>query len=269
MEMHSVLEAAANGFGTPCFAAFAFPSGRTKKKKDGTVAALWGAIYVLKKAESNLNSVIIDKVNHAYNTESGEEAINKAIRSGVKGFCKKRLLLVLARQAACKILNFDSKPGNVLLMKDQSVYLVDFDPYLYSSNLDFLSFEAALLINLVLLCVHIRAWCNHQFADAFVDSFRELILQLVVCSRSHPWLQDMKLNSAKFTPVVADTPERASQKLQSVVYSYFISRESQANYKLHPKFALGKPLLRQLVKFALTGSSVSRDEDILKLFGES
>lgn len=267
-EMKFVLEAAACGFGVPCYAAFAFQT-NTAIIRSGKRIGLWGAVYALKRGEKNLNSLIFDRTEHALSEQHGHSDFQQAMKRGVASFCRKKLLPVLVRQSQQRVLNFDIKPGNIMVLKNQSIYVVDFDSSLYSSNLSFMTFESSLLVNLLLLCVHVRAWTQPDFASAFVDTYRNLILELVVYSRSCSWLSEAKVDSgAKFKAFNANTDEKCKSKLESVVNSYFISRHDTAMFKLNPNLVNGKPLLSQLIKFALTGSSVSRERCILQVVGE-
>lgn len=267
-EMKFVLEAAACGFGVPCYAAFAFQT-NTAIVRSGKRIGLWGAVYALKRGEKNLNSLIFDRTEHALSEHHSHSDFQQAMKRGVASFCRKKLLPVLVRQSQQRVLNFDIKPGNIMVLKNQSIYVVDFDSSLYSSNLSFMTFESSLLVNLLLLCVHVRAWTQPDFASAFVDTYRNLILELVIYSRSCSWLSEAKVNSgAKFKAFNANTDEKCKSKLESVVNSYFIARHDTAMFKLNPNLINGKPLLSQLIKFALTGSSVSRERCILQVVGE-
>lgn len=267
-EMHSIIEAASIGFGTPCYASFAFKSG-FKVTRTGKKIPMYGAMYVLKRGEKNLNALVTDRVSDVYiQYGRNNESIEDIIQKGVRGFAKKQVIPILVKEAQAHVLNFDSKPANMMVFVDKTCRLVDFDPVLYAKDATYTTFEGCLLVNLLLLCVHARAWINVYFADAFVSAFRELILELVVHARSNKWIYDAKIAHTKFTQDHVLNEEDAKTKLESVVNSYFVERVEESTYKMKPNFLIGKPMLPQLVKFALTGSATANDEAIRGVFGD-
>ena len=266
-EMHSIIEAASIGFGTPCYASFAFKSGE-KVTRTGKMIPMYGAMCVLKRGEKNLNALVTDRVSDVYSQYGrNSESIEDIIQKGVRGFAKKQIVPILVKQAQAHVLNFDSKPSNMMVFVDKTCKLVDFDSALYAKDATYTTFEGCLLVNLLLLCVHARAWINVYFADAFVSAFRELILELVVHARSNKWIYDAKIAHTKFTQDHVLDAEDAKTKLESVVNAYFVERVEESTYKMKPNFLIGKPMLPQLVRFALNGSATANDEAIRKVFG--
>ena len=282
-EMHSVLEAAAYGYGVACHACFLFPAGtrrRNVRLPDGSqcttrLVQLYGSVYILGKASSTLNSVTYDRVVHANKSHREVGKIKDAIASGVEEFVTGKLLPKMVAQAKLGILNFDSKPGNLVLCSQLEVHLIDFDASLYSHlSPDECSWEGCLLLNILLLVAHSRAWHNTTFATAFANAFRPIVLELVLLSRRDRWVHECNVERVPFRPYEAKNATQARKKLCSVVTAYFLPSEEGEGatchppYKTAPCFQVGKPLLPQLAKFAIAGSSVSRDPDLARVFGE-
>ena len=266
MEMTHVLNAAANGFGVPCYAAFVFKSDFINVSM-GKRVELYGSLYAFKRGEKDMNDLISSRVREVTQERNVEDQ-QLAMSRGVEKFVKRLILPAIFKQAQQLALNFDCKPTNVIILSNKQACLTDFDTALYSLNVSFASFETCFFVNLLLMCTHIRAWVPAHFADAFVKSLRGLLLELCIHSRSSKWLFDARIRKTKFTPGNADTGEKAKNKLESVINSYFIERSEEAKYATPPRLQAGKSLVSQILKFALTGSSVSNDAEICKVLGE-
>lgn len=266
MEMTHVLNAAASGFGVPCYAAFVFKSDFINVSM-GKRVELYGSLYAFKRGEKDMNDLISSRVREV-TQERNVENQQLAMSRGVEKFVKRLILPVIFKQAKQLVLNFDCKPTNVIILSNKQACLTDFDTALYSLNVSFASFETCFFVNLLLMCTHIRAWVPTHFADAFVKSLRGLLLELCIHSRSSKWLFDARIRKTRFTPGNADTGEKAKNKLESVINSYFIERSEEAKYATPPRLQAGKSLVSQILKFALTGSSVSNDAEICKVLGE-
>ena len=268
-EMNNVLNAAANGFGVPCYAAFAYKSKYTRVRNGKTVN-LYGSVYALRCGAKDLNTLIGDRVSEvaADNTLRSEEDRSAAIAKGVTNFVKKLVMPSIVKQAKQCALNFDCKPANFIVFSDKTANLTDFDPSLYALNVDFADFEACLFVNLLLLGAHIRAWSKPEFADAFAKPIRTLFLELAVHTRSTRWIFDSKVQKVKFTPCAIDSADKAKNKFEAVVNSYFVERAEEACYTTHPRLKVGKPLVPQVLKFVLTGSCVSKERDVCSVLGE-
>lgn len=266
MEMTHVLNAAASGFGVPCYAAFVFKSDFINVSM-GKRVELYGSLYAFKRGEKDMNDLISSRVREV-TQERNVENQQLAMSRGVEKFVNRLILPVIFKQAKQLVLNFDCKPTNVIILSNKQACLTDFDTALYSLNVSFASFETCFFVNLLLMCTHIRAWVPTHFADAFVKSLRGLLLELCIHSRSSKWLFDARIRKTRFTPGNADTGEKAKNKLESVINSYFIERSEEAKYATPPRLQAGKSLVSQILKFALTGSSVSNDAEICKVLGE-
>lgn len=265
-EMYHVLHAAYSGFGMPCYAALLFPA-QSVLGKSGRAVQLYGSLYVLKRGATNLNALVTERVrqmNAKYATNLARA--KRGVGSGVHDFALQNVLPKLVRQARNCILNFDCKPSNLMVCANKQVFLIDFDASMYALANSFMPWHSCLMVNLLLLCAHSR--CSHvdAFASEFTRAFRPLMLELLPHARSQRWLFDAKVCNRAFFPGVATTPDRAQYKLESIVNCYFTDLDD-TECKLLPRLVSGQPLLPQLVKFALTGSSISTDPEILKALG--
>jgi len=269
VEMQHVLNASAAGFGVPCYAAFAFKS-RYVGIASGREVDLFGSFYVYKRGEKDLSDLISARVRDVLlerNTRTAEQQ-ELAMAKGVGKFVNRLILPSILKQAQQLALNFDCKPTNFIIFSNKEAFLTDFDTTLYSLNVNFASFETCFFVNLLLLCTHVRAWVDCRFADAFLKSVKELLLELCMHARSSTWLFEARIRATKFTPMRADKAEKAKEKLESVVHSYFVERVEEAKYATQPRLQLGKPLVSQILKFAVTGSPIGRDADVCRVLGE-
>jgi hypothetical protein len=273
MEMHHVLQGSSFGFGAPCHAAFLFPA-TLRRNKMGKMVQLYGALYVMKRASKNLNVLVGDRTRFASEKHRTIDEAEACIRKGVKKFCTTKLLPKLATQAKLGVLNLDCKPGNILVHADSNISLTDFDPSMYTSASDFTSWTGCLLVNLLLLCVHSRSWHHAAFADAFTNAFKPLLLELVVQARCDKWIFDAVCKRVPFLPGEIRDASTAKGRLEAIVCSYFLPNNGASQedlcavFKLAPNFAIGKPLISSLLKFALTGSATANSPEIAKALGE-
>lgn len=273
LEMHHVLQGSSFGFGAPCHAAFLFPA-TLRRNKMGKMVQLYGALYVMKRAAKNLNVLVGDRTRFASEKYRTIDDIEACIRKGVKKFCTTKLLPKLATQAKLGVLNLDCKPGNILVHADSNISLTDFDPSMYTSASDFTSWTGCLLVNLLLLCVHSRSWHHAAFADAFTNAFKPLLLELVVQTRCDKWIFDAVCKRVPFLPGEIRDANTAKSRLEAIVCSYFLPNNGASQedlcavFKLAPNFAIGKPLVSSLLKFALTGSATANSPEIAKALGE-
>jgi len=267
IEMHSVLQAAALGFGAPCYTAFCFPS-VVKKLRSGKEVQLYGSLYVLKRADKNLNNLAADRVNAVMHTVKKPSEYHAAIQAGVGKYATKKLLKQLAIQSKHHLLNLDLKPGNIMISSDRTTFLVDFDAGMYADASSFCTWEGCMLVNLILLCTHVKCWHNASFSDAFIQGYRSLLLELAVCSRVNSWIFEAIAKELRYIRTPIRDAKEARQKLESICYSYFMQDFESTNYKFNPELKFGKPLIPQLLKFVLDGTSTSIDPEIRRVLGE-
>ena len=267
LEMKFVLDAAAAGFGVPCYACFCFPAA-TVVNSAGERVQLYGSLYVLKRASQNLNVLASDKVRDSVYSGSSVEMVNASVRKGVGSFVRNNLLLKLVMQAKLNVLNLDCKPGNIMVCRDKSVFIVDFDASMCCDVSGFSSWQVCLFVNLLLLCVHVRCWHCGCFADAFILPLRPLLVELAMFTRGSEMLINCNVLCSKFTQTIIESNLDAQRKLQSIVYAYFVDNAHVAGYKLSPKFVVGKPLVPQLFKFVFDSDANSENTQLRQLFGE-
>lgn len=276
-EMQSVLEGAACGFGIPCYACFLFPAGVKRVNRQGIehVVQLYGSVYVLKKASKNLNVLVFDRVLHATQTYRACDEMHACVKKGVAAMVASKILPLLVAQSKLHILNLDLKPGNILCCSNADVFLTDFDSNMYGSMGEACSWKGCLLVNCLFLLCHCRCWHYCAFAEAFCGAFRPILLQLAMHARADRWLYELRLKRVRFRPGEMQTVEQAETKICAMVSSYFLPDAGETNvdgqpaFKISPEFKTGRLLLPQMIKFALTGSSISRDPELMRVLGET
>ena len=120
-EFYYALHGAVHGFAPSCLAATLFPAIRITTD-DGEQHDLYGALYVMRKAEQDLNGVLDAETARLHARHRGPsgvlqqpytEALRRAGRKAALW-----LLPVLCRQAKLGALSFDAKPANYVAGSD-------------------------------------------------------------------------------------------------------------------------------------------------------
>lgn len=273
-EMYYSLHGAANGYAIPCVAAIIFSGPRVRRK--GKLLQLYGSLYILKKAPVTLSNVLDDHKTHLFVTKKlplNSPELQALFAKGARKVCL-RVLPVLVKQARLGGLYFDCKPANTLFVDGPSVnvYLSDFDAAMYSIlRINDTNWEAHLLVSLLLMGAHIRCLQPPGVADGWAAALHSLILELAVAARGAGWLFQARIHNCDFIPGRVATAEEAMKRLEMMVFAYFCDEARVCYFKCNPRFnttADGKSLVNQMVKFALTGSPVSRDAQVCKALGE-
>jgi len=271
-EMYYSLHGAANGYAIPCVAAMIFTGPKVHRK--GKSLQLYGSIYVLKKAPVTFTNVLDDHSKHVAKHKGlsiGSQELSLALVKGARKVAM-RLLPVLVKQARLGGLYFDCKPANTLFVEGAAVYLSDFDASMYAILRDDGSnWECHLLVSLLLMGAHIRCFQPRGVGDGWAAAMRTLMLDLVVSARAAHWLFEARVVDRSFVPGRINTTAEAKSRLEMMVYAYFCDESRVQHFKVHPRLSSGpnsKPMVSQLLKFVLTGSSVSRDEAVCTALGE-
>ena len=204
-----------------------------------------GLIYVLERGVESLNSVIYDKVE-----KTGEKAKNE-----LEFFGKRLALSVfpsIFRQSRLNVMNFDIKPANGLVSTNKKVLFVDFDASLTSRLVksDDESFNACMLVNLLLFTAHIVCYADHFVASGFAAAVRKLLLEL--SSAPLPsWLVEARVKREYFREILEDSPIFSRTRLEIVTFAYFSSAQNFVR-KFEPKYALNDAnLIQQLLSFCI------------------
>lgn len=272
-EMYYSLHGAANGYAIPCLAAMTFAGPKVRRK--GKTMQLYGSLYVLKKAPVNLNNVLEDHSKHLVKTKGysvGSEQHDTALVKGARRVAL-RVLPVLVKSAMLGGIYFDCKPSNTLFVEGANVYISDFDAAMYTiMRSEDTSWEAHLFMSLLLLLTHIRCYQPTGVAEGWAIAMRPLMLDLCVSARSAQWLFSARILECKFTPSHVSTTEQAKSRLEMMVSAYFCDRSRWQYFKCVPRFSTHSAapgLVKQMLKFVLAGSAVSRDVDVLRALGDA
>lgn len=254
-ELYYSLQGAAQGYAIPVFAAMLFQGPRVRR--NGKTIQLYGSLYVLKKAPTNLNTVFDNTIKHlkinrklAMGTAEMDCAIQKCSRR-----LALRVLPVLVKQSRLGGLNFDCKPANTLFEGNATVYMADFDAAMFSIIRDDDSmWQAHLLMALLLLSTHIRVYHSKPVADGWAAALRPLLLDLVVKSRGAKWLHDARVTHCDFLPSCVKTPAEATLRLEMMISAYFLDEDRSRYFRAKPQFrADNTPLVHQMLRFVLHG----------------
>ena len=287
-EMAMTLEAASLGLGPPVLAALAWPwqeeggsarGGRDRRPTSGK-AGRWGLLLVLKQAPMDM-SRYLDSVLSQNAPLPLAPATSPAVQEAAQRSAA-QLVRLCAKASWSGYINFDMKMGNLLLRKadNHTFFFIDFDATYYRHvDPEFTGFKARLFTNLLLLCVHMRAFAKPAFSKPFLASLGGFMLQLwrqAKTSEDHfgagaDWLLDARISpdheSGEFNQhelaCIESEPRRLARQLSMMCFEYLFSRNpdatpvcSRANrfvfWDTKPDFATGlhPRLVPQLLHFA-------------------
>lgn len=271
-ELYYTLHGAANGYALPVIAAMIFEGPRVRRRDKNI--QLYGSLYVLKKAPVTLTNILEDHTKHIALSKGmsvDSDELTPHLMRGARKVAAK-VLPVLVKQARLGCLYFDCKPSNMLFVEGANVYLSDFDAAMYGiMKTDDSCWEAHLMISLLLLGTHIRCYQFTGIANGWAVAVRTLMLDLAVSARAAKWLFDARVTERAFIPTRVKTGVDASNRLEMMTSAYFCDKRRTKYFKNDPRFACGAnapPLVSQMLKFVLTGSSVSFDTEICTALGE-
>ncbi|MGZ0213478.1 MAG: hypothetical protein ACKVI4_13495 [Actinomycetales bacterium] len=186
-EIFNTLQASVDNTGPEVFGACMF-NGACTRTRFGSTSRMFGIIFIMENAGVTLNRwhdrlwPIARASTHPPESIDGfAEAAE--LRARVSAVAKLSVLLCL-RLGKYKVVNFDIKPGN-LLVNDatRSVVAIDFDPKLCkdcfaSQDPAFRSETSFALANLLMLTCHVRAYHETWFSNHFVGAIRGELVTL-------------------------------------------------------------------------------------------
>ena len=264
-ELNFILKAAANGYGVPCYTAFAFASPFIETDKNGRKERLYGLCCAFQKAHMDFGSFLTERISSILRRPPSLRIMEK----GLANLIHNSVLPVFVKQANDKVLNLDAKPSNTVVISSTSIRMIDFDPSLYCLHAKFADFETLLFVNMLVFLSHIRAFFHSSFANAFIGVLRPLLAELSVHARGCQWLQDAQITTRKFKSKEIHSNVDAKEKLEAVIYSYYIQREACSSFVTRPRFKGDSKLLPQLLSFVLTGrTTCPADAAVKQLVGE-
>tara|TARA_Y100000591_G_scaffold325299_1_gene346056 strand:+ start:1585 stop:3294 length:1710 start_codon:yes stop_codon:yes gene_type:complete len=279
-EMCYTAHATVHGVAPSCYAIVLFESGHTLSHNCSTNSTkLYGTLYVMKRATMSMSellerqcarlnsSVPLAPVSMSPHTENTPLLQNTLQMIGY------RLARKIARLVVCYsklgVLNFDVKPGNILLSSDvvSVAQAIDFDAAMYvirPGGADAVSSEwcANTLVNLLLLSAHIRCFRSPSVCDGWVVAIRPLLLQLIMPARSTLWPFLAKVDlDAQFSEILASDDKACMRKLEMMSTLYFVKSQNTIGTRFVPCAEPNAPgLVHQLVRYVLHGSAHKHDD---------
>ena len=182
-EMAMTLHAAACGFGTPVHAAVSWPWEVQPEQK----ARKYGLILALERADGDMicyqemlgSSILGSPVYNQYDKKRQEIAYNRI----VEAFARK-LMSRCHEMASAGLINFDIKPGNILVswegkIEEPDVYFADYDStYCRIPDDQVAGINVRFFVNLLLLSMHVRAYSDEPFVEPYVRVVAPVLMQL-------------------------------------------------------------------------------------------
>ena len=183
-EMAMTLRAAACGFGVPVHAAVSWPwalqQGKTVRK--------YGLIMALDRADGDMISY-----QEAIGTKIlslpwfGDPSVKKRNECAYNKTCEAFAVKLMHRcyqMAEAGIINFDIKPGNILVnfndnLESPDIFFADYDA-VYSRTVDdsVAGVNVRFFVNLLLLSMHVRAYSAKAFVEPYVRCVAPVLIQL-------------------------------------------------------------------------------------------
>ena len=184
-EMSMTLHAAACGFGVPVHAAVSWPW----ELKPGQNMRKYGLILALDRADGDmisyqeaLDSALLQApvYDHVYKKKQ-EMAFTKIVES-----FSIKLMHRCHQMASAGFINFDIKPGNILVnwkeddkLASPDVYIADYDSvYCRPVEDNVAGLNVRFFVNLLLLSMHVRAYSPEKFVEPYVRCVAPVLMQL-------------------------------------------------------------------------------------------
>jgi hypothetical protein len=174
-EITTTLHAALTGIGPPIYAALAWPWNLPPHSSK----QLYGLIIVTERCIGDM-SAHVDTLRGMYPPESSLQSSSPELRQEAERSAIK-VAEACARVSVQLGINFDIKCANMLLKNGgDHVYLCDFDPihFVYPPP-EVVGAKACMLTNLLLVCMHVRAYSLRTFATPFLAMLAPLVMKLL------------------------------------------------------------------------------------------
>lgn len=271
-EFYYTLHGAVHGFAPPCLAAILFPA-VSIAAPDGKKHKLYGALYVMRKAEKDLHGILdtqtaLVRARHLGRAGTVQQQHTEALReTGRKAALW--LLPVLCRQAKLGVLSFDAKPANYVAGADAQPYAIDFDASMYTvTRRSSEEWPAALLLLLALLTAHVRLYSPLALADGWAAALRPLIIELCAPARTASWMFKARLCGRTFREVHGEDDLAAQMRLEMMTHIYFVKALQVTGTVFRPLAGGNAPkLIEQLLRYCLHGSAAAQDDELSSALG--
>jgi len=269
------LHAATTGLGPPIFAIapFEYPVNSENEQRYGMTMVMLKAPHDFARYTDALITM----------TPSGTQSSGFIMQRA--SFCANAIQKLSFRAACLGAIAFDIKPGNVIVDQlGKSFYLIDYDDHFFITDATihkFVELKARTFINLLLFAIHVRAYINPYFADAFCATLRKPLMEMwMEISKDEKmndnmrsfgpggqWLFHMKVPTNTDVEyhqgnlsVFEDPEERFWEQFRMIVVHYFLRPDARSKYvtgkdfpwkTTQEGFGSVPRLIPQMLKFAL------------------
>ena len=239
------LHAATTGLGPPIFAIvpFEYPVNSENEQRYGMTMVMMKAPHDFARYTDMLISM----------TASGTQSPGFIMQRA--SFCANAIQKLSFRAACLGAIAFDIKPGNVIIdQSGKSFYLIDYDDHFFITDAaihKFVGLKARTFVNLLLFTMHVRAYINPNFSEAFCATLRKPLMDMwiEICKDEEMdeskrsfgpgghWLFDMKTpintrevyHEGAFSKI-ADPQTRFWQQFRMIAVHYFLSPAARSKY---------------------------------------
>lgn len=269
-EFYYTVHGAVHGLAPECLAAVLVPAIEIESK-NGTRATHYAALYVLRRASMDVVTLLDEQTKRvrAEHPPAAREALSRALREA--GHTAALWLLPLvSKQSRLGVQSFDAKPANYVSGANAQPYAIDFDASMYAiAATEPGHWHANLLMNLLLLTAHVRAYTAPALASGWAAALRPLLLDLIRHARPVRWLFEARISARKYAEILNDTDDDARRRLEMMTHSYFVKPEHKLAAVFRPVVGKQAPsLVDQLARYCLHGSARQADEQLDGAFGK-
>lgn len=272
-EMSLTLHAASQGIGPPVYAAVSWPW--VPQPGDGGTQR-YGLVMLLARSDGDMVHYQM-ALRAQYPVVSAVAGPPRELRENAE-LASVWLAGLCYHIAWTGHINFDLKPGNLLMHHEQNTFFMsDFDAMYYRFFADAaVGVRARFFVNLLLLCMHVRAYSNGGFASSFLAPLAQVMLELWKQAVTDPGGFGAGAAMLNTVPIestydrgsfdhrelrrITDPAQRAGRQLSMMVFEYLFD-ESQGKrpppkvtqwpaWKKTGTFVAGTPpLVPQLLQF--------------------
>ena len=252
-ELFFTLFSAVNEFSPKVYASLIFPA-----VVDDRGVQLYGMLLVVERGDRDMGALLDEHENSFMSRTCQEYDYNHWQLEHAGRRVAAVALPVVFRSSFAGALNFDTKPANFLILRSGEAAAIDFDASMVSIlGREDGGWEAAFLVNLVLISAHIRSFRAPALASGWVSYVRPLLLDLVRRARGTKWVFDAKIDGkSDFKEMCDDTEYSARLRLQIFVQAYFVRPPGVVpTVPFRARLEPGAPsLMDQMLRFILHGS---------------
>ena len=220
--------------------------------------------------QGDFDQVLNDRIEKIHGSCTNAQQCARRVRR--TGFCAAVKTLSSALQLSLiGMLHFDIKLGNLTWDRSTTdVRVIDVDPFMCTRVHLYpdWSWKDSLLVHVAILLAHVRRYRVPDVANGWVRATRRVLLELCAECTQHTWLFRARARAREYTEECADTPESAIRVFESVVHAYFSANDDRDRSHVPGPLFLPRrgpsasPLIVQLVRYGLTGSTTGSDAEL-------